>query len=94
MGVESSLETETTGESSLLLSDLPVRSFRSAAAHAGEDNASPVQPFWSAIYCDVGTVVTQAYESRTIRLSVGLEDPVDLIADLRQALDRTTRRER
>ncbi len=35
-----------------------------------------------------GTVVAQAYASKTIRLSIGLEDPVDIIADLRAALDR------
>ena len=40
--------------------------------------------------CDLaedGSTERRPYKSETVRLSIGLEDPDDIIADLRQALD-------
>jgi len=36
---------------------------------------------------DNGKAICRPYRSRTVRLSIGLEDPADIVADLRQALD-------
>ena len=126
-------------DSVLLTSDrpAPARSFRSRAAHAGEDASSPSRPLSAPIHQNSvyaisdskladaafanvihdlktipfvpsvggttttvsfpplaptcladGAVVARAYASKTIRLSIDLEDSVDIIADLRLALDR------
>ncbi len=34
-----------------------------------------------------GKAICRPYQSKTVRLSIGLEDPADIVADLRQALD-------
>lgn len=66
-----------------------IRSLRTIpyAATVGGTTTIVSYPPRAAMHLDDGTVAAQAYESETIRLSIGLEDPVDLIADLQQALD-------
>ena len=51
-------------------------------------------PPLAPVYRDDGSIEARAYESKTIRLSIGLEDPDELIADLRQALDNAYEPER